>query len=81
MEDYMLSPFLSDLVAGLIGAAILGGLALLFHKVGPERGPRLASKLRHPGWPFLTFVFLGTALRSAILWEATGTPAVVFAAV
>lgn len=59
--------FLSDLIAGLVGAVILGGLAILFRYVGPERGRQWASRLRRLGWPLLTFVFFATALMSYIL--------------
>ena len=63
----LLVPFLSDLSAGLIGAAILTALALLLRWVGPERGRQWVDRLRRFGWPFLTLVFFATALMSAIL--------------
>jgi len=63
----LLVPFMSDLIAGLTGAAILFGLALLYHKIGSERGKTWANKLRRLGWPLLAFVFFVTALMSAIL--------------
>jgi len=65
--DIPVGPFLSDLIAGLVGAAILGGLALLFRHAGSERSQVWANKLRRMVWPLLTFVFLATALMSAIL--------------
>ena len=57
------------LVAGIVAGAILRALALLFRKVGPERGLRWAAKLRWLGWPLITFVFFATALTSAIVRE------------
>jgi trehalose transport system substrate-binding protein len=63
----LLTPFLSDLVAGLVGAAILGGLALLLRWMGPERGRQWVDRLRRFGWPLLAIVFFATALMSAIL--------------
>ena len=63
----LLVPFLSDLIAGLTGAAILAGLALLFHKTGSERVQAWTNKLRRLGWKLLAFVFFVTALMSAIL--------------
>ena len=71
-------PFLSDLIAGLTGAAILAGLALLFHKMGSERVQALTNKLYRRRWVLLTFVFFATALASAIVRGATGPPAVAF---
>lgn len=63
----LLGSFLSDLIAGLVGAAILAGLALMFRYVGPERGRRWADRLRRHAWPLLTFVFLATAVMVYIL--------------
>jgi len=60
-------PFLSDLLAGLVGAAILGGLALLLRWMGPERGRQWVDRLRRFSWPLLAIVFFATALMSAVL--------------
>ncbi len=58
---------LIDLIAGLVGAAILGGLALLLRWIGPERVQQLLKRLRELAWRLLAFVFLATALMVAIL--------------
>jgi len=63
----ILTEIWTEIVGGLVGTAILGGLALLLRKVGPERLQQWANKLRRLAWPFLAFVFLATALMVAIL--------------
>lgn len=74
--DLLLS-FLSDLIAGLIGAGILAGLAILSRKIGSKQMRLWTDRLRRFGWPLLAAVFLATALTSAILRGATGPSAAV----
>lgn len=71
-------PFLSDLLAGLVGAGILAALAVIFRKIGSKQVRAWADKLRRFGWPLLAAVFLATALTSAILRGVTGPSAAVF---
>ena len=63
---------LSDLIAGLIAAAILRALIFLARRVGPERGRRWADKLHPIRWPLLACVFFATSLISAILGHYMG---------
>ena len=77
----LLVPFLSDLIAGLVGAAILAALALSFNKIGSKRSKAWANKLRRIGWPLIAFVFLATSLSSAILRGEAVHSAAVFGAV
>ena len=68
----LLIPFLSDLIAGLVGAAILGVLALLSRKIGHERGCQWANRISLLGWPLLATMLFAAALISAILRGAAG---------
>ena len=61
--------FLSDLIAGFVGTAVIGAIALLARRVDPERGSAL---LRRVGWPIMAFVFLAAAFASALLRGASG---------
>lgn len=63
----LLISFLSDLIAGLVGAAILAALVFLSRKVGPELWRRWLDKLRRLIWPLLSLVFFSAALTSAVL--------------
>ena len=68
----MISSFLSDLISGLIGAAIITLLVRAYRKIGPERERWLLSKLRPLRWPLLTVLLFAIALASAVLRGAAG---------
>ena len=63
--------FVSDLIAGLVGTAIVGASAILTRILGPGAGRRLTARLRQLGWPFAAFVFLAVALTSAVVRGGT----------
>jgi trehalose transport system substrate-binding protein len=67
----LLLPFMSDLIAGLVGAAILAVLALFLRRIGTKQTRSWADRLRRLGWPVLAAVFLITGIASAVL---RGTP-------
>ncbi len=66
-----------EIVSGLIGAGVLSALVWLYRKVGPEPGRRFARTL---GWPILAFTFFASATAFSIYRRATGTGAIVLAA-
>jgi ABC-type glycerol-3-phosphate transport system substrate-binding protein len=70
----------SDLTAGLVAAAILWAVAWLARRVQPGRARRWAARLRRLRWPLLAWVFLTTALTSAVWRGATGPAVVVLGA-
>jgi trehalose transport system substrate-binding protein len=74
-----LADVMSNLVAGLLVAAILTGLVYLSRKLGPKRAQQWANRLRRLGWPLLTFVCFATALMSAIFRGVTGPPLITLA--
>ncbi|MGA1869578.1 MAG: extracellular solute-binding protein [bacterium] len=60
-------PFLSDLIAGLVGAAILSIMALISRKMGRKQGWQWLNIISHLGWPLMATVFFATALIYAII--------------
>jgi len=76
----LLLPFLSDLIAGLVGAGILAALVFLSRRVGPEQWQQWAGKLRRLAWPLLTLVFFATALTSSIVRGDMGSLVLVLGA-
>jgi len=60
---------LVNLFAGLLATAIVAALSLLVRNMEPGRSQRWAELLRRLGWPLLAFVFLASALTSAIIRE------------
>lgn len=74
----LIIPFFIDVIAGLIGAAIFAGLALLLRMTGSKRTKQWGFKLRRMGWFIMALVFFATALTSAIIRGQPGPSAIAF---